>query len=73
MVVKNHQFLRVSSAAEIRDFNLIGVSLTKPLIIVRSRVESGLHKRNFSISDIDTIVRSELVAEAILGGFGPPN
>ena len=31
MVVENHQFLRVSSAAEIRDFNLIGVSLTKPM------------------------------------------
>ena len=31
MVVENHQFLRVSSAAEVRDFNLIGVSLTKPL------------------------------------------
>ena len=30
MVVENHQFLRVSSAAKIRDFNLIGVSLTKP-------------------------------------------
>ena len=30
MVVENHQFLRVSSAAEVRDFNLIGVSLTKP-------------------------------------------
>jgi len=34
MGVENRQFLRVSSAAEVRNFNLIGVSLTKPRQVV---------------------------------------
>ena len=40
MVVENHLFLRVSSAAEVREFKLIGVSLTKPAGHFYSGVDS---------------------------------